>query len=193
MSTDLVLPPPFRAERVWNDPLPELRARAATLDPGAILWSERAGRCEIALLLAPEQTLAAARAVVRVGALALVDALLASGPPNTAVAVAMPDRVLVNRGEAGHVRLAAPSGCDESEVPDWLALGVGVALTTDAADPGETPWRTSLDEEGWDDFDSAQLIEDFARFFLRELARWQDEGDAALDRAWRERLTEDAA
>jgi biotin-(acetyl-CoA carboxylase) ligase len=189
MPTDLVLPPPFRAERVWNDPLPALRARAATLEPGTILWCERAGSCELALLLAPEEPLAKARAVARVGAVALVDALLASGPPNAEVTIALPDRVLVNRGEAGHVRLAAPAGCDETQVPEWLALGVGVVLTTDAADPGETPWRTSLDEEGWEVFDAAALLEDFARFFLRALARWRDEGDAELERAWCERLT----
>jgi biotin-(acetyl-CoA carboxylase) ligase len=192
----LTLPPPFRAFAVAGEVWPAaLSAAAAGGEPGTVLWSDDRRRCQAAVILQPDGPLAASAAsALRLTALAAVDALLAVGPPNVPVTIAPPDRIEIDEGLAGGVRIAAPPGTDAAAVPDWLLVGIDLAwLGADPEAPGRDPWRTALCEEGFGDVTAVDLIESFCRHLRHRISGWEEAGDAAIEAAWREHTTSGVA
>ncbi|WP_270936127.1 biotin/lipoate--protein ligase family protein [Falsiroseomonas oryzae] len=155
-------------------------ARAVALAPqhgaGTLAWVRSAARIEAAVVLEPEQPLAAARPALYAAASALADALAAFGPPEVPLTFRWPGRVAVNGGEVGGVRIAWPEGCAEDAVPDWIAVAVEARLMFPQGwEPGHGLAQTSLQEEGWDleEATAAELTAAWARHLMANLAEWQ--------------------
>jgi biotin-(acetyl-CoA carboxylase) ligase len=185
----LVLPPLLRGLNIPGDAWEAgLAAARGGADPGTLLWSNQAGRCEAVVVLAPDRPLDSCLALLQIAALGLTDALGALGPPEVPIAITPPDRVEIDEGLIGGLRIAAAT-TDPTAIPDWLVIGFDVAMIGEDDAPGERPWRTTLAEEGFVEFGAVELIESFSRYFLAWLDAWQEGGDAAIEGEWRARLT----
>jgi biotin-(acetyl-CoA carboxylase) ligase len=124
---------------------------------------------------------------------ALADAIAAAAPPETAIHVKWPDALYVNWGLVGGGRLAWPKSTDEADVPAWLVFGATIRTAwTKRIDPGLTPELTALDEEGFAEVTSKQIIESFARNFMQALDVWRESGFATAVRPYLERLARES-
>lgn len=155
-------------------------ARAVALAPehgaGTLAWVRSAARIEAAVVLEPEQPLAAARPALYAAASALADALAAFGPPEVPLTFRWPNLVFVNGGQVGQARIAWPAGAAEDAVPDWIAVGVEARLSFPQGwEPGHGLHQTALTEEGWDaaEAGAAELTAAWARHLMAGLAEWQ--------------------
>lgn len=176
------LPTLFRPEalREGQDALARAVAEAPRAGAGALFWVRSLARVEAAVVLEPEQPLRAARPALLAGAAAMANAFAALGPAEVPVEIRWPATLLVNAGEVGRLRLVAPEGAAEEEVPAWLVLGVECRYAElRGMEPGEMPDRTSLEGEGFD-VPPAELIAAWARHLMAVLADWQDRGHKRL-------------
>lgn len=182
-------PPLLRGQEApaGQDPFAKAVAAAALgADPGLVVWSPRPDRMEAAILLAPEAPLGEAMGAVFAVALGLGDALGSLAPPEVAVHYDWPATVRVNGGICGHLRAAASTADAEAE-PDWLVIGVSLAVTPDRADPGAEPDRTCLHEEGCAEITAARLIDSWGRHTLVWINTLVEDGFARLHEGWRAR------
>lgn len=192
-ATDgLLLPPLYRLLTIdAGEALPRACAAATDgADAGTLVWARRADLFDCAVVLEPEMPLDRARPVVYVAMLGLGDALAALGPPQTPINYAWPDRVEVDGGVVGGVRLAAPPAAAGDAVPDWLVLGATLRIAgRDPTEPGRQVARTALLEEGFEDLDAPTLLESYSRHLLYWMNRWEAEGFAPVGEAWLSRLS----
>ena len=190
-ASELALPPPYQAVRLRE--FGDAFAHAATLAPrrgaGTLVYVGRFDVAEFAVVLEPTDPLVRARRVLYAGIGALADAIAAAAPPETAIHVKWPDALYVNWGLVGGGRLAWPNRTDEANVPAWLVFGATIRTAwTKRIDPGLTPELTALDEEGFAEVTSKQIVEGFARNFMQALDVWQDSGFAIAVRPYLGRL-----
>ena len=163
--------------REGGDAMARAVALAAGRGAGTLAWVRSAARAEAAVVLEPELPLAAARLAFLAAANALADALAADGPPEIPVEFAWPGTLRVNGAACGMVRLAAPPGCAETDIPAWLVVGMEARITlTLRQEPGEVPDMTGLAEEGWEDLTAAELTAGWARHLMAGLDDWQAKG-----------------
>jgi len=168
-------------------------ARAAALAPehgaGTLVWVSAYDRIEAAVVLEPEQALAAARPALLAAVSALADALGAYGPAEIPVTFAWPALIKVNGGVVGGARLLAPPGATDDAVPDWLVLGIDARFAAPVYHvPGHDPGRTSLVEEGFSEASPAELTAAWARHLMAGLADWQGQGIRRLAERYLARL-----
>lgn len=187
---DPTFPPLLTGHRIGGGeaPLAVAVARATTGEIGAgdVLWSPDGQRGALAIVLEPECRLRTALQMAPLAQVAAGDCIGALTPPKVAVNFRWPREIVVNGGVGGELNVAWPAGCGPDEVPNWLVLGLTVALKYDAGDiePGFDPERTVLAEEGCPDLTSARLISSYARHFLTWLNNWQDDGFRPVSEAW---------
>jgi biotin-(acetyl-CoA carboxylase) ligase len=172
-------------------------AHAAMLAPqrgaGTLVYVGRFDLAEFAVVLEPAEPLVRARRVFYAGMGALADAIAAAAPPETAIHIKWPDALYVNWGLVGGGRLAWPKKTDEAKVPDWLVFGATIRTAwTKHIDPGLTPELTALDEEGFAEVTSKQIVEGFARNFMQALDVWQESGFSAAVTPYIERLARES-
>ncbi len=180
-----------RAVAAGGDPFEAaLAAAAAGEDPGLVTWSDDPQNLRAAILLAPEVALAPALAMVLAAANALNDAVGALAPPEIGLTHVWPDGVKLNDALAGKIDAAA-SLDDPAAEPDWLVVGVALALRNPPGrDPGETPDRTALAEEGGGEVSHRALVESWSRHVLLWMNRWQEDGLRPLADAWFDRAAD---
>jgi BirA family biotin operon repressor/biotin-[acetyl-CoA-carboxylase] ligase len=192
MSERPVMPPLFQPLAVTPeiDPFERgLQVAAEGAEAGSVLWSSGEERCQAAVVLAPEHTLEDSLPIVLVAMLGLGDALGALLPPVVAVTFSWPDRIEVNGGVVGGVRLASARTEKPSDVPDWMVVGYGLARSQSEADePGHRPGHTTLADEGCE-LACIDLVEHFSRHFLAWINRWQEDGVGPVRQAWLSRAT----
>ncbi len=195
MSERPVFPPMFRPFAVTPelDPFDRcLSVAAEGAEAGTLLWSIGQDACECAVVLAPEQPLEQSLPVVLVTMLAIGDALGALIPPVVAVTYGWPDRIEVNLGVVGGVRMANAETTSPEDIPDWLVVGFGIAIRgkwADDREPGDDVSRTTLQEEGCGEVQAIDLLEAFSKHFLGWINRWQEEGVEPVQKAWLARAT----
>ena len=177
----LDLPPSFRPVvlREVGDSFAHACAHAGELGAGTLVFVGRFDLAEFAVVLEPEQPLAAARLAFYAGMVALGDALAAQAPPEKPIAFAWPDAIHIDGGLVGGGRLGWPAGADEHAVPDWLVFGAAVR-TVSMHEAGLHPLSTALAEEGFADVASERLAEGFARHLMLAFDRWQEHGFAPI-------------
>jgi len=158
-------------------------ARALVLGPkhgaGTLVWVRSSARIEAAVVLEPEQPLAAARPALFAAMNALCDALGAYGPPEVPLTLRWPGRIAVNGGEVGRARIAWPEDTAEAEIPTWIVVGIEARLIfPDGWEPGQGAGQTALRDEGWteDEVSAADLTATWARHLMAGLAEWQRPG-----------------
>jgi biotin-(acetyl-CoA carboxylase) ligase len=187
----LDLPPPFRLVRLREvgDAFAYACANAAHLGAGTLVFVGRFDLAEFAVVLEPDQPLAAARLAFYAGMVALGDALAAQAPPEKPIAIDWPDAIYVDRGLIGGGRLGWPDGADEQAAPDWLVFGAAIrTVLMSGKEAGLHPLATALGEEGFGDFGSEQLVEGFARHLMVAIDRWQESGFAPIAREYLSKL-----
>ena len=172
-------------------------ARAAALAPergaGTLVWVRAYARAEAAVVLEPEMPLGPARLAFHAAANALADALASLAPPEVGVALRWPGTAVVNLGECGSVRLAAPPGAAEDAVPDWLVVGMELRLAFPTGyEPGRAPETTALVEEGFEEIGPADLTAAWARHLMAGLDEWQARGPQRLAERYLARLLDEA-
>jgi len=191
IAPELTLPPLYTAVRLREvgDAFSHAIALAPERGAGTLVYVGRFDLAEFALVLEPEEKLAPARRAFYAGMAALGDALAATAPPETAINIEWPDSLYVNWGLVGGGRLAWPQGLGEDEVPPWLVFG-GMIRTASMLgnDPGAKPDITALDEEGFAEVTSSQLVESFARNFMTAIDAWQERGFGAVAKSYFEYL-----
>jgi BirA family biotin operon repressor/biotin-[acetyl-CoA-carboxylase] ligase len=162
-------------------------AAIAGVEAGTVFWSAGTEMMDAALVLAPEEPLRDAMAMVLAVANGLGDSIGALGPPETAVTWDWPDTLRINRAYAGRFRADA-STRDPNAVPDWLVIGASVQIEghpPGAGDePGDRPDLTTLVEEGCLGLDRTKLIESWSRHTLTWINRWSEDGFRPLHDAW---------
>ena len=167
-----------------------LAAARQGADPATLFWEDRGDRVELAIVLHPEQALEQALPVLHAGMIGIGDALGAIVPPQVAVMFGWPDRIEVNGGLAGGLRLAAPEGCAPGAVPGWLVLGLTILVKREligGEEPGMDPTRTALHEEGCGELTVPDILEAFSRHFLLWVNRFEEEGLRPIAAHWLER------
>lgn len=172
-------------------------ARATALAPGqgagTLAWVRAMSRIEAAVVLEPDQTLAAARLVLFVAISALADAVAALGPPEIPVSLRWPATLLVNGGEVGRAQLAEPPGASADAAPDWLVVGVEARfLNAPGLEPGFAPSLTSLEAEGWGDTNPTEITAAWARHLMAGIAEWDRDGPQRVAERYLARLEQDA-
>ncbi len=187
--TDLLLPPLYRAVRLapGRSAIDAARAAAAAgIEEGTLFWSDRVDRLDCALVLQPDRPRCDTLTVIYIASLAFADALGTFAPPPAPIAFRWPGGIVIDGGLAGRVLLdCAPSAA--AAVPAWAVLGCDLALVAGGGDPGREPYRTSIAEEGFDEFSVAAQIEGFSRHLLLRLGRWEAEGLAPIAAEWTRR------
>ena len=183
-------PPIFRPYAVTADLDPIDRAvdmAKKGTDAGTILWSARQDVYECAVVLAPEYALEESLPIVLVASLGLGDALGALVPPVVAVTFGWPDRIEINGGVVGHMRVILADTPNPTAVPDWLVIGFHLANAGHWKSADETGHQmTTLVEEGCQ-VDVLDLLESFSRHFLAWINRWQSDGVQPVQQAWMSR------
>jgi hypothetical protein len=187
-ASRLTLPPPYAQRRLAEgDALDAAIAAAVAEGAGTLLWRVSGGVAAFAVTLEPEAPLRAARMAVFAGMAALADALAAHCPPERGVRIGWPATVIYDRARLGGGRFAAPEGCAEDAVPDWLVFAAELIADRDAVEhPGEFPETTSLKEEGFDAPEA--IIESFASYLMLYFDRWTHQGLSAVTERYLERL-----
>ncbi len=156
-------------------------------DPGCVRWSFAKGTLRVAVVLAPDRPMPDCGAIVALGALALFDALATLAPPQVPIHLLPPAGLAVDGGQVATVRaVMAPATSDAA--PDWAVLGWEIVLQAGDAEPGRTPDRTSLHEEGFGDVTADDILVNSLRHLLVWLDAWAQDGAAALDPALRQRM-----
>jgi biotin-(acetyl-CoA carboxylase) ligase len=179
---------PIIALREAGDAMARAIAEAPAQGAGTLVWVRSWARIEAAVVLEPEQPLAAARPALLAALAAFADAAGALGPPEVPLTFDWPGTIRVNGGVVGAARLAAPPGCPEDAVPDWLVVGIEVAFAAPDQDPGRDPGRTTLFEEGYADTTPAEMTAAWARHLMATLAEWQARGLRAVAERYLARL-----
>lgn len=124
-GANLQLPPPFRLHtlREAGRAFEHAKAIAAKEGAGALVWVGRFDLVEFALVLEPDEPLAAARRTIYAGMNALADTLAVHAPPNTLIHFEWPDALFVGGGLVGGGQLAWPKNAAENKRPDWIVFG----------------------------------------------------------------------
>ncbi|MGI9490048.1 MAG: biotin/lipoate--protein ligase family protein [Geminicoccaceae bacterium] len=186
-------PPAFRPYAITADLDPFDRAVEMAkegVDAGTLLWSARQDVFECAIVLAPESSLETSMPVVLAASLGLGDALGALIPPVIAVTFGWPDRVEMNGGIVGKIRLIIAETPNPTVVPDWLVIGFNLANAGHWREGGHGGQHvTTLTEEGCQ-IDLLDLLEAFSRHFLAWINRWQGDGVQPVQQAWMSRTQE---
>jgi biotin-(acetyl-CoA carboxylase) ligase len=183
----LNLPPPFRLVtlREVGDASAHATAIAAEAGAGTLVWVGRFDVVEFALVVEPDEPLNTARRTFYAGMAALADALLVHAPPEKLIAFDWPDAVFVDGGLVGGGRLGWPANAAEDARPDWLVFGAMIrTVTTAAGEPGLRPFAAALEEEGFDELGSGQLVESFARHFMVVVDAWREGGFATVAKSY---------
>ena len=187
------LPPIFDAYAVNADVDPFDRAISLAkrdTEAGTFIWSERTDVYRSALILAPERSLEESLPVVLVALLGLGDALGALIPPVISVTFGWPDRIEINGGAVGNVRLVVAETPNPTAIPDWLVIGFNLDHEGGwAREDTQAQHRTTLLEEGCQ-IDHVDLLEALSRHLLAWINRWQSDGIQPVQQAWMSRAPE---
>jgi hypothetical protein len=188
--TALELPPAFRLVtlREVGDAFAHAKANAAEFGAGTLIFVGRFDLAEFAVVLEPDEPLRTARRAFYAGMAALTDALVARAPPEKPIACVWPDAIAVDQGLVGGGQFAWADG-PEDEPPKWLVFG-GMIRTVSMADgePGLRPLSTAIEEEGFDEASSAELVGSFARHLMVQIDAWQEFGFKEVAKTYLSRL-----
>lgn len=187
----LDLPPAFTEVplREAGDAFDHARKIAPKEGAGTLVWVRRFDVIEFALVLEPDEPLAAARRAFYTCMCALYDALAVHAAPERKIQFVWPDVVLVDGGLVAGTQFGWPEHADEKSPPAWLVFGAMVrSAIMGGGEPGMRPGVTSLEDEGFDELGSGKLIETFARHLMSWVDKFQQDGFRPIAEYYLERL-----
>ena len=188
----LDLPPGFRAitRREYRDAFADAQALAVYEGAGTLVWVRRFDTVEAAVVLEPEMPLAEARLALYAGMNATADALGQFCPPEKPITFTWPDTIALDGGIIGGCRLAWTPGTPETEIPDWLVLGVFIRCSVQMSALRTFDKGTSLETEGFEIMDGRHILESFTRHLLAAFDGWRVNGPKAMCERYLGRLAE---
>ncbi len=159
-------------------------------EAGTFVFVDRADRLDCAIVLCPDDTLAASRPAAIAAVLALSDALGAVCPAGVECDLAWPGGIRVNGGIVGGIGLSAAEAAGEDDVPAWMVAAAILHIAPGPAPAAdEAAGRAWLALEGCAGAAPRDLAESFARHFLKWTDLWLESGLAPLARHWVHRAT----
>jgi biotin-(acetyl-CoA carboxylase) ligase len=170
------------------DPLLKACRRAASGRAGAgdVFWGQSRDDLDVAIVLEPEVGVGQAREMLFLAMVALGDCIGALSPPEVGIFYRWPGMILANGAEVGQARLAMAESDDGAAPPQWLVVGVTLAIrpARDAPDPGANIDRTTLWDEGCGALDRNTLLESYSRHLKTWLHNWETGGVQPVREAW---------
>ncbi|MCB1505523.1 MAG: hypothetical protein KDJ47_11155 [Hyphomicrobiaceae bacterium] len=160
-------------------------AASGALGAADLVWARNTNRIDLALILEPDVPRARAMEIVPLFEVAVIEAVGALMPPQTAVQLRWPDELLVNGGVAGRFRFAM-ADCAQGDVPDWLVAGVDIVLGEQhpGGEAGIAKERTSLLAEGAGEKNRSDFLEVISAFVLSWIDTWGESGLHNVHDAW---------
>ncbi len=156
----------------------------AGCDAGIVTYDITQEYLRAAIILAPEVPLSEAMAMLIACGIGFANALGALSPPEVGVHLGWDGTIFVNGAACGKLSVAS-NVYDPDEEPDWLVVGLSVAMfPANDLEGGETPDETTLFQEGCDEVGPVQLLESWARHTLVWINRWSDDGPGPLHAEW---------
>jgi len=161
---------------------------AASGDAGAgdVYWGRSRNDLDVAVVLEPEVGVSQAREMLFVAMVALGDCIGALSPPEVGIFYRWPGTILANGAEVGQARLAVANADDTEALPQWLVVGVTLAIrpARNVPDPGADIERTTLWDEGCGELERNTLLESFSRHLKTWIHTWETEGVRPIREAW---------
>jgi len=100
-----------------------------------------------------------------------------------------PDAIRVDGGLVGGGRLAWPKGAREDRPAPWLVFGAMIrTVEMTERKPGLRPLGAALEEEGFHDLGSGQVVESFARHLMVLTDAWQEAGFRRIAESYLSRI-----
>lgn len=184
MTLTPVFPPLFNGLQIIDDPFIFAQERAKNgCDAGLVCYNLSAHDLQAAIVFAPDVVLGDAMIMQPICGVGFQNALGALAPPEVAVHLTWDGTIKVNGGRCGAVRVVA-SDTHPKQPPDWLIVGLSLALWPASDDTGDTPDVTALYAEGCADVDAVSLLEAWVRHSLVWLNRWMDDGAKPVHSEW---------
>jgi BirA family biotin operon repressor/biotin-[acetyl-CoA-carboxylase] ligase len=150
-------------------------------------WYSPPGNLYCSLILRPDFPNARCGQLAYVAALSAGSALAELLTPMTGLRYGWPCDLFINELRAGQIMLAASGpGSDPYE---WLALGVMINVALHPPNP-EPEEFNSVHASGAAEVTVAQLLEDFARYFLHWINRWAEDGFGPIGEQWQMRAND---
>lgn len=193
MNAPLNFDPSFPPLLTGHPVLPPMEPFQAAVDAaecggaeaGDLFWSCDPDEIAYAIVLEPDVGRDRAQEMLFVAMTAVADAIGAISPPELAVTWTWPSVIYANGARVGVAQMAFSSGDDEAGAPEWLVIGIRLALKpTGESEPGKTPDRTTLWDEGAVDIDTVAALESLSRHFLTWVHRWEGDGFKPVHEAW---------
>lgn len=161
------------------------RLAAAGADDGTLVWADKDGRLDCAVILHPETGREQLAQLVFVAMLGLGDAMGRAAPPMLELTYSWPNRIIANGGVAARIGLVLPENTAGGEPPAWLIIHADVNIDI----PLPEAWDvdnpiTSLKSLGFEDITAAGLLENYSRHLLTWVNRWEDDGFAPVRSQW---------
>ncbi|MGA9432880.1 MAG: DUF4444 domain-containing protein [Roseobacter sp.] len=183
--TELSLPPLFQSMAAQGEPPFALACRLARegCDAGLVTYELRPDILRAAIVFAPEVPLREAVIMLPICGVGFQNALGALAPPEVGVHLEWNGNIRVNGGIAGSLKMAAHPDNPENE-PDWLVIGLELALWPAQEDTGLTPDVTALFAEGCADVEAPALLEAWTRHSLVWINRWMHDGARPIHAEW---------
>lgn len=154
-------------------------------EAGDFFWSCDPDRISYAIVLEPDVARAQAQEMLFVAMTAMADAIGALSPPELGITWIWPSVIHANGARVGLARMKLSSGDDESGSPDWMVVGIQLALkSVDSLEPGKTPDKTTLWDEGAVEIDTVTAIESLSRHFLTWVHRWEGDSFRPVHETW---------
>lgn len=148
-------------------------------------WLAPAGNLHCAVVLQPEFDNALAQQVCAVAGVAAGAAIAEVVAPMTGMGLRWPGDLLINELLAGQVQLAAPEG--GTDPWPWLAVAVSINVTDHPENPEPEEFNSIHDSGGSEHVRAVDVLEHFARHFLRWINVWAEEGFEPVRAAWMQR------
>ena len=158
-------------------------ARIGRAEIGTLYWSPDDDTLRAAIVFEPEIPLVDAAPILFAVANGLNDCIGALAPPELGLHHVWPDGVRVNGALCGGYRVQV-SAWEGAKVPEWMVIGLTLALTSTADDPGQNPDVTALSEEGCGHLSRVRLLESWSRHTLLWVNRWEEDGYRPIFEAW---------
>lgn len=192
-TPELDLPPAFTlvSLREAGDAFGHAMEIAKQEGAGTLVWVRRFDLVEFAVVLEPDEPLAAARRNLYLGMTAIMETLLVHAPPEKSILFAWPDAILVDACLVAGGRIGWPEGADEKLPPPFMVFGGMIRTAILGADPMQRPDAAALEEEGFDNLDSGQMMETFARQFMVWVHNAQNDGFAEVAKFYLRRMPQD--
>lgn len=149
-------------------------------------WDSPRGNLHCAVVLRPDFSVSIADQLNFVCAISAGAAIAELVTAMTGLRFRWPNQITINDLSAGRVEIAAPANVNATEPPKYLICAL--MLNVEHHPPNPEPERfNSIHASGAHEVSCVELLEGFARHFLRWINRWAEDGFEPIRQSWMQR------